>query len=587
MSKAALRWFFVLGWFLAFSGLGGIPYEHPPAGRSHLPSLQTEVLNPQIELVIDISGSMGTIVLPDDLPADLAELRDRIQAIENSPEYKRLTEHMAEIEKDPQVAAARGQYEQANLAVEDWLNANGYGYSYEIRSTIQTQLKDAGCNESWAYSLVSADSLEDADKILNSACQSVGVTPQLRAAVQNALGFLSNSAYQDLKTSRDERYQAYQQAREALGYAEVSKQYSELLQNENYYQVQEDLDKRAKELGYPSRLDLAKQSALTMLDLSRLDALASGRQTRVGLVTFATQGANRQSLTEDYTQLEQQIDALQPLDATNMGAGLTLALDELRANLRSGQPAAIILLSDGQTNTGLTAEQIRQQIPPQANQLKTRVCSVGFGSQETDVDAELLRGLADDTQGEYVFARSGQELVSFFVACRQGLISENVRSFTSRVFKGQTAEAGTFEVLENTASLSLTLTYLVGDLDLEILDPTGRVLDQSSSEVSIKKDENVQLVLIENPAAGQWSARVRGNDTPESGSLFSVVVGTQEKPRPTITPLPSATPTPTPTPANTSTARLMLFSGLCCGVTLLLVLLAAAAVVLVAYLRRS
>lgn len=582
MSKVAFHWFFVLGLLLAVPGLGGLP-----GGSFHPPSMQAEVLNPQIELVIDVSGSMGTIVLPDDLPADLAELRERIQAVESLPEYKRLTERMAEIEKDSQVTAARGQYEEANLAMEDWLNANGYGYSYEIRSRVQALLKEAGCNEDWAYSLVSADSLENADRYLESACQSVGVTAQLRADAQNALAFLSNSAYQDLQANRDERYQAYQQAREALGYAEVSRQYSELLQSENYYQVQEDLDKRAKELGYPSRLDLAKQAALTMLDLSRLDALASGRQTRVGLVTFATQGANRQSLTDNYDQLQQQIEALQPLDATNMGAGLTLALDELRANLRSGQPAAIILLSDGQTNTGLNAGQIREQIPPQASQLKTRVCSVGFGSQETDVDAELLRGLAEDTQGEYVFARSGQELVSFFVACRQGLISENVRSFTNRVFKGQSAEAGTFDVPENTAALSLTLTYLVGDLDLEIIDPTGRRLDENSSEVSIKKDENVQLVLIENPAAGQWSARVRGNDTPESGSLFSVVVGTQEKPRPTITPLPSATPTPTPAPANTSTARLMLFFGMCCGVTLLLVLLAAAAVVLVAYLRRS
>jgi hypothetical protein len=361
--------------------------------------------------------------------------------------------------------------------------------------------------------------------------------------------YLSSAEYQNLNKKSSEASNELGNVQKEVGLSDLYNQLNRFLDSQDYSKIWDELTAKGKDLGFPSRLNLARLASQTILNLTNLDTVASQRVSNIGLVTFTTYASKRQSLTSDTAALGSIVDKLSPQNMTDIGGGLKLALQEINNNGTAGQPSAIILLTDGWANRGMSTQKILADIPALAQKSNTHICAVGFGNKESDVDSKLLSGLADATHGSYLFAKSGEELVSFFVTCRQGLVSTVANQFTGEVGSGQEAEAGKIEVAPNTGVLSVTLTYLAGNLEMVLVDPSGQEVGQGYPGVNVQQSGSVQLVTLKNPMPDQWVVRVRAKTAgSDSGkSLYLVVVASELKPTPTITPTMTPTLVPTPT----------------------------------------
>lgn len=137
-----------------------------------------------------------------------------------------------------------------------------------------------------------------------------------------------------------------------------------------------------------ARSGMRVQKALALDVLSQL-----GDHNRVGLVAFnrdAYRIADLASLGENRATLQRKIRSLQGGGGTDIAAGL-LGASELLGD-RGG---TVVLLSDGQAGRGSTlaaAERLADR--------DVRVVTVGVGN----VDADLLRGVADRTGGSFLLA---------------------------------------------------------------------------------------------------------------------------------------------------------------------------------------
>jgi Ca-activated chloride channel family protein len=195
----------------------------------------------------------------------------------------------------------------------------------------------------------------------------------------------------------------------------------------------------------PDRLTAAKNAARTFIE-------RRPPRTRVGIVTVAGNATLVQSPTDNRDDLLQALERVQMQRGTALGSGLYVALATLLPDaginieqLISGRPdfrarwtqkpdekseerkpvppgsnrsAAIVLLSDGESNTGPDPVKAAQL----AAEHGVRVYTVGVGSPEghalafggwsmrVNLDEETLRKIAETTLGEYYTAGSAQDL---------------------------------------------------------------------------------------------------------------------------------------------------------------------------------
>jgi len=195
----------------------------------------------------------------------------------------------------------------------------------------------------------------------------------------------------------------------------------------------------------PDRLAAAKNAARTFIE-------RRPPRTRVGIVAVAGNATLVQSPTDNTDDLIQALERVQMQRGTALGSGLYVALatllpdaginveqlvqgrpdfrsrwaDKLEGKSEERKPAppgsnrsaAIVLLSDGESNTGpdpLAAAKL-------AAEHGVRIYTVGIGSPEgfalafggwsmrVNVDEETLRKIAETTLGEYYNAASAQDL---------------------------------------------------------------------------------------------------------------------------------------------------------------------------------
>jgi hypothetical protein len=538
---------------------------------------------PQVLFVTDVSGSMGYYVLSKNLPQDLALMQEKLDGVLNDPEYARLLEQIDALAEDPQYQETLNAYNAISADLSRWLNENGYQDADYLARQLQEKFKAFGCASTWDDSLVfEMESLADAEESINETCKYANLSGEQKQELLGMVAYTGAAGYQSLRQQRNQAWQKHVEARDRLGYEQANRELQTYLNRYNYVDLETRINLRAKSLGYPLRLDLARQTAHMIIDLSRLDLQASGRQTLMALVKFSTLGRLAQPLTNNYDQIDQRIDELGFYGGTNLGDGLALALDEIEQNGDPEQPSAIILLSDGEANLGMSDKRILSEIPPRARSLGARICAVGFSNSEKNLDVKLLKGLADQTGGAYQYARSGDELVSFYTACREGLVSSKVTQFSGLARQGQTIEAGKIEVEQNTDLLTLTLTYLDGLHELVLVDPNGQEVTSAYPGVEIQQSQNLQRITLSNPIPSGWTVQVRSREAPEPGSVFSVVIGSQisaNRPGATATSAPPATQTPAPTipPPNLPSRAMMVLPGL---VGAILVILAVAVMVI-------
>ncbi|MBI2864800.1 MAG: VWA domain-containing protein [Chloroflexi bacterium] len=193
---------------------------------------------------------------------------------------------------------------------------------------------------------------------------------------------------------------------------------------------------RAEDLK-PNRLEAAKAAARRFVE-------KQPRNVRIGVVSFSNSAAVVQAPTTDREAVLAAINRLSTQRSTAIGSGILTSLEAIfeqpvagptpfsRGVLGQPEPAAtptpvargayspalVVLLSDGQSNTGIQPLQAARE----ASNRGVRVYTVGVGSPEGTIlsfegramrvrlDEETLKHVADETGGSYFRADSEENL---------------------------------------------------------------------------------------------------------------------------------------------------------------------------------
>ncbi len=505
----------------------------------------------QVVLVLDVSQSMESLVPFGEFPVELKDILDKIEAIENDEELIGIKEQLSAIVENQEVIDTRQAWQDTIKALDAWFSENGYGESQAvIMSPIADALQELGCDTFYARWIASSLTYTEVNYWIEQACPAGEYTAQDQANIQNLTPYLGDPDYTSLQETSSAAYEAYFDTLEALNYNTLVQQRENFYTNANYETLVEERDILVAEYEIPSKLDLAKLAAKTLLGLSRLDSTAGRRISLVALVRFSTDYVLLQELTTDHDIIDQKIDALDPLELTNIYGGLDEALDELERNANPDHSTVIILLSDGHITVGPDSNQVLEDIPPRADDLNATICTVGFGESEAHVDKRLLKGLAEATDGEYLFAESGAELMNFFIACRQGLLGE-VKRISGIIQPGDApTEVDSLKMSDNVCELSLALNYVSGNPTLSILSPEGDApIEGDYPGYTSQTGDNLKLYTLLDPSPGLWTVLIQGDDSSDEDVVYSIVITVNDcASTPTPSPTPYLTPTPLPEP---------------------------------------
>jgi Ca-activated chloride channel family protein len=173
----------------------------------------------------------------------------------------------------------------------------------------------------------------------------------------------------------------------------------------------------------PTRLAAAENAANTFID--QLPASA-----RVGVVAFSTTPDVSQPPLTDHAAAREAIDSQLADGGTDTGPALELALQLLHASTRNHAPAAIVLLSDGAANLGISpvtvAAQAKQDgIPIYTVALGTPNGSINEGPFASPVavppDPQLMDAIASTSGGHAYDAQTADHLSSIYQTLGQRL----------------------------------------------------------------------------------------------------------------------------------------------------------------------
>jgi Ca-activated chloride channel family protein len=213
----------------------------------------------------------------------------------------------------------------------------------------------------------------------------------------------------------------------------------------------------------PSRLDAAKAAAKTFVD-------KQPKNVRIGVVSFSDTASIVQSPTTDRAEVLAAIDRLTPQRGTAIGEGILTALAAITGqpvptfspfpDSSAGMPqttpaitpvapgndtsAAVILLSDGQSNIGPAPLDIIDQAANQG----IKVYTVGIGSTQgtilryggraarVQLDENTLKGIAQATGARYFQADNAEDLRSIYSTLGTQLIFKPQQTELTAWFTG-------------------------------------------------------------------------------------------------------------------------------------------------------
>jgi Ca-activated chloride channel homolog len=165
----------------------------------------------------------------------------------------------------------------------------------------------------------------------------------------------------------------------------------------------------------PSRLEAARDAAQKFLEEVPDEA-------RVGAVAFSSDPHTVEAPTDDHDKIANLIDALSADGGTATGDALDAALQLVDAPGRQRPPAAIVLLSDGETTTGRDPIEIARE----AKRLKVPIHTFALGSSGGVIrtpdgalipvppDPETMRRIADLSGGRSFAVEDADDLAGLY-----------------------------------------------------------------------------------------------------------------------------------------------------------------------------
>jgi Ca-activated chloride channel family protein len=161
----------------------------------------------------------------------------------------------------------------------------------------------------------------------------------------------------------------------------------------------------------PIRMEAVKDTAIKFIDYTP-------RGTKIGLVSFSSVVFEEQELSDDKSTLKDRIGVLgiKKTGGTNLGDTIITASNMFE----EGGPNAIVLMTDGRSNTGTIVEDAVDY----ARKKNVKIFTIGIGTEEggkiagvdfvSDLDEQSLEKIAELSEGTYFRTKSKEDLENSF-----------------------------------------------------------------------------------------------------------------------------------------------------------------------------
>lgn len=200
------------------------------------------------------------------------------------------------------------------------------------------------------------------------------------------------------------------------------------------------------------------------------------------------------------------ISSLSASGLTNIGGGLSAALSEISNQTSRSCNEIIILLSDGDHNTGVAPSTVLPQIKNEG----VTVLTVGVGSGISTSGEATLQNIATSTGGRYYRISNASDLASVFILLAAettgaGILAQSPIQVNSSsvseipVFVEQGASATTFAITKGNSG---------DDIELELISPSGIVYTQHSPGIDVINGPNSTILSKSNSESGIWTMRI-------------------------------------------------------------------------------
>ncbi|MEJ2670057.1 MAG: VWA domain-containing protein [Gammaproteobacteria bacterium] len=271
-----------------------------------------------------------------------------------------------------------------------------------------------------------------------------------------------------------------------------------------------------------TRMEWAQAGARGFVDLLK------GSGVEAGLISFATQASENLPLKtvepdgtagdiHELTAFKDVIDNLQPNGNTAIGDALELTRERLALDEVDGRQQAVMLLSDGQNNSG---DNNPDEVAAALRDAGVLVYTVPLGN---DSDGEVLAEIANETGAEVINAPDPLKLPPLFAQTWGRIRGEspiwaNVPSNTETLNDNLSYTVHTIPVEADSERLSVMLSNRNDDPQAwgphcQLQSPSGQVFSCDDLTVS-SLDTFYKLVRVPFPEAGIWTLWVYGVNQP-------------------------------------------------------------------------
>lgn len=253
---------------------------------------------------------------------------------------------------------------------------------------------------------------------------------------------------------------------------------------------------------------------------------------KVGVVSFSDSTTVNFPLTQIddigtvQNSAKASVGAITAGGATSIGAGLLAGKNQLAQGGFDGDGKqdpfwGMILLSDGAENTGPFV----RDVLPGVLATKTKVYAIGLGA---GADEALLRSIAEQTKGAYLFARSAAELRTAYNRIKAEVRNEDVVKTASGIVEQDATVSVAVAIDSSIPWADFSVTWPGSDLDVVLVAPDGSEITPTVADmnpnVRFRTGATYEIYSVTGPMPGLWTMRIFGRATRSGGEPYSVHV---------------------------------------------------------------
>ncbi|NMB43417.1 MAG: VWA domain-containing protein, partial [Clostridiales bacterium] len=219
-----------------------------------------------------------------------------------------------------------------------------------------------------------------------------------------------------------------------------------------------------------------------------------------------------QSLTEvksiaDKSNMKSIINGINASGSTNIGGGLNAGLNDLISNNYRKGSGAIILLSDGEHNTGTHPNSVipalqREGIP---------VFTIGVGS---GTDIALMQSIAQQTGGEFYYASKPSNINIIYKTIKNRLnMFDRLTKYINDLLDSAEMSSEIVYVDSSMKQVKFTIsTEDAANVSFTLKSPDGKIYSPDNThDATYVMEDTYQIYFVDNPVPGAWEYEIENN----------------------------------------------------------------------------